>query len=296
MKKILALILAMGICIGGSACTVTDLSESSETSSSNSTPSQEFSESSEEQSSEKSEETEDTTPLSESEIKQMYTDPDKFMNRTVTLTGRVFTSPERDEDGIYFQMFYDTENHDLNTIVAYLDPDFELEEGDYVKLTGVVSGNFEGENAFGGTVTAPQIIATSLEKSSYTEVVSPALKTVTPKGTSSTQHGYTVSLTKVEFAKNETRLYFTVENGGKATFNLYSFDTKLIQNGKQYEEETNYDADYPEIQSDLLPGVTTEGIIVFPAIDQKNFQVVLDAFSDDFDEDFELYTFDVSVE
>lgn len=296
MKKILVLILAIGICVGGSACTVTDLSESSGTSSSNSTSSQDFSESSEEQSSEKSEEIEDKTPLSESEIAQMYTDPDKFMNRTVTLTGRVFTSPERDEDGIYFQMFYDTENHDLNTIVAYFDPAFELEEGDYVKLTGVVSGNFEGENAFGGTVTAPQIIATSLEKSSYAEVVSPALKTVTPKGASSTQHGYTVSLTKVEFAEKETRLYFTVENAGKATFNLYSFNTKLVQNGKQYEEETNYDADYPEIQSDLLPGVTTEGIISFPPIDQADFQIILDAYSDDFDEDFEVYTFDISVE
>ncbi len=296
MKKVLALILAIGLCIGASACTVTDLSESSETSSSNSIPSQELSESSEEQSSEKPEEPEDTTPLSESEIKQMYTDPEKFINRTVTLTGQVFASPERDEDGIYFQMFYDTENYDLNTIIAYLDPAFELDEGDYVKLTGVVSGEFEGENAFGGTVTAPQIIATSLEKSSYAEVVSPALKTVTPKGASSTQHGYTISLTKVEFAEKETRLYFTVENAGKATFNLYSFNTKLVQNGKQYEEETNYDADYPEIQSDLLPGVTTEGIISFPAIDPADFQVVVDAYSDDFDEDFEVYTFDISVE
>lgn len=287
MRKILAMILAAGFCLGAAACAVTDSNESGEESTNTV--------SSESQSKE-TEELKGTTPLSESEIKQMYTDPEKFIDRTVTLTGKVFATPEIDESGIYFQMFHDTENYDLNTIVAYADPDFELEDGDYVKLTGVVKGNFEGSNAFGGSVSAPQIIADTLEKSSYAEVVAPALKTITLTDSSSTQHNYTISLTKVEFAKKETRLYFTVENGGKATFNFYSFNAKLVQNGKQYEEETNYDADYPEIQSDLLPGVTTEGIIAFPAIDQADFQVILDAYSDDFDEDFEVYTFDISVE
>lgn len=290
MKKILAMLLAAGLCLGSAACTATDSNVSDEVSTDT------VSSETQPEETEEPEEPENTTPLSEAEIKQMYTDPEKFIDRTVTLTGKVFSTPEVDENGIYFQMFHDTEKYDLNTVVAYADPDFELEENDYVKLTGVIKGNFEGSNAFGGSITAPQIIATTLEKSSYAEVVSPALKTITLEDASSTQHNYTVSLTKVEFAKKETRLYFTVENAGKATFNLYSFNTKLVQNGKQYDEETNYDADYPEIQSDLLPGVTTEGIIAFPAIDQADFQVVLEAYSDDYDEDFEDYTFDVSVE
>lgn len=291
MKKILALILAAVLCLSASACTST--SSDSDQPSTGSLSSEQSSENTDD--TKESEQPADTTPMSESEIKQMYSDAEKFTGRTVTLSGKVFATPEQDENGIYFQMYADPEDSELNTVVAYADPDFELESGDYVKLTGVVYGEFEGTNAFGSTVTAPQIVASEMEISSYADVVSPALKTVTLEDASVTQHGYTVSLTKVEFAEKETRLYFTVENGGKATFNFYSFNVKLVQNGKQYEEETNYDADYPDIQSDLLPGVTSEGIVAFPALEPADFKVVLDAHSDDYDEDFENYTFDVTV-
>lgn len=237
-----------------------------------------------------------SSPLSESEIKELYTDPDRFAGRTVSLVGKVFAEPEKDQSGIYFQMFSDAEKNEGNTIVAYMDPNFEIENGDYVKLTGVVQGKYEGSNAYGGTIMAAQVVATELEKSSYTDVVAPALKTLTSDNTTLTQHGYTVSLTKIEFAEQETRLYVTVTNGGKDKFNLYSFNAKIVQDGKQYEEQKNYDADYPEVQTDLLPGTTTEGIIVFPKLEQKNLQVVLEAYSDDYHEDFEPYTFDISVE
>lgn len=238
----------------------------------------------------------DSSPLSESEIKELYTDPDRFTGRTVSLVGKVFSQPEKDQSGIYFQMFSDAENNEGNTIVAYMDPDFEVEDGDYVKLTGIVQGKFEGSNAYGGTITAAQILATTVEKSSYVDVVSPALKTLTSDNTTLTQHGYSVSLTKIEFAEQETRLYVTVTNGGKDKFNLYSFNAKIVQDGKQYEEQTNYDADYPEVQTDLLPGTTTEGIIVFPKLEQKSLQVVLEASSEDYHEDFEPYSFDISIE
>lgn len=290
MKKMLAMLLAVGLCLGSAAC-ASDTGNESSASNADTTSTENQTEESE-----KPEESKDTSPLSEAEIQKMYSDPEAYTDRTVTLTGEVFTTPEVDDTAIYFQMFHDTENADLNTVVAYADPDFEVEDGDYVKLTGVVMGAFEGTNAFGNTVTVPQILATTLEVASYADIVAPALQTVTPKDASITQHGYTVTVTKVEFAEKETRLYLTVENAGKATFKLYSFNAKIVQNGKQYEEETNYDADYPEVQSDLLPGVTSEGIIAFPAMDPADLQVVLDAHSDDYDEDFELYTFDIAVE
>lgn len=237
-----------------------------------------------------------SAPLSESEIKELYTDPDKFVGRTVSLTGKVFSEPEKDQNGIYFQMFSDAEKSEGNTVVGYMDPNFEIESGDYVKLTGIVQGKFGGNNAYGGTISAAQVLATELEKSSYMDVVAPAQKTFTSDNATLTQHGYSVSLTKIEFAEQETRLYITVNNGGKDKFNLYSFNAKIVQDGKQYEEQRNYEADYPEVQTDLLPGTTTEGIIVFPKLEQKNLQVVLEARSEDYQEDFEPYTFDIPVE
>lgn len=297
MKKILAfcIMLAIGVFSVGCVAPVPEGAPSSQSGADSSDESSsDASVSSEEPESSEVDIT-DTSPLSEGEIKEMYTDPDRFIGRTVSLTGKVFSEPDHDSEGIYFQMFTDIKNYDGNTIVAYLVPDFELESDDYVKLTGMVAGKFEGKNAYGGTVTAPQVIATELEKASYADVMAPALKTVTLKDASATQYGYTVAVTKVEFAENETRVYVTVKNGGSDTFNLYSFNTKIVQNGKQYEEEYNYDADYPEVQTDLLPGVTTEGIILFPKLEQKDFQIVLDASSEDYSEDIEPYSFNIPV-
>ena len=114
-------------------------------------------------------------------------------------------------------------------------------------------------------------------------------------GQSQSQYGYTITVEKVEFAEIETRVYVKVDNGGKATFDLYSFNTVVTQNGKQYEIQDNWEADYPEIQSNLYPGVSTEGVIVYPPMEQQDFQIIFDAYSDDYHEEIEKYVFDVTI-
>lgn len=237
----------------------------------------------------------DTTPLSDTELPLMYTNPDKYKGRTVSLSGQIFSEPEKDESGFYLQIFSDPENYQGNTVVFVPDTQIEVSTNDYVKLTGIVSGTFSGTNAMGGTVSAPIITASKFEKSNYIDVMAPALTTLELNSTQ-TQLGYTVTLSKIELAENETRLYVTVKNEGIANFNLYSFNSKLIQNERQYEEQSNYNADYPEIQTDLVPGVTTDGIIVFPKIENTNFKVILEGYSSDYNEDFTPYEFDIPFE
>jgi hypothetical protein len=233
-------------------------------------------------------------PLSDIEIQQMYSDPDAFKGRAVTLTGVVFAQVERDDDAVYFQMNQDVENYDNNTVVAYQDPGFELSDGDYVRVTGVVKGTFEGENAFGGTVTAPKIIAEKCEVVDYKEAVVPTLKEITVNQTLD-QYGYLVTVEKVELAAKETRVYVNVANNGGSNFSLYGFNCNLLQGSSQYDYQTNYSGDYPEIQTDLIPGMQTSGVICFPAIDPAvPFTLLLDASSDNyFDEDVQPYQFDI---
>lgn len=235
-------------------------------------------------------------PLTDSEIDQLYTDPEKFKGRTVTLVGQVLFTPEKDEDGIYFQMYADPENYERNTVVSYQGTDISIDSDNYVRITGTVHGKLDGENAFGSSVSAPIIFADSVEILSYMDAIVPTIKSVEPTDATQEQYGYSVTVTKVEFAEKETRVYLTVQNNGSSNFSLYSFNAKIIQNGKQYEEELNFLADYPEVQSDLSPGVTTEGIIAFPAIEQADFTLAFDAYSDNWEEQFDLYSFDISVE
>lgn len=236
----------------------------------------------------------DAVPLSEIEIQQMYSDPDAFKGREIALTGVVFAQVERDNEAVYFQMNQDIVNYDNNTVVAYQDPNLELQEGDYVRISGVVKGTFEGENAMGGSVTAPQILADKCEVIDYQTAVAPTQKEITVNQTLE-QYGYQVTVEKIELAEKETRVYVKVTNNGGSNFSLYEFDSKILQGSTQYEYQTNYDADYPEVQTDLIPGMQTTGIICFPAVEPgAPFTLMLGGSSDNFfDEEVQPYRFDI---
>lgn len=231
-------------------------------------------------------------PLSGKEIKGLYSNPADFEHRCVEIVGRVFTEPEYDDDGVYLQVWGDVKNTSNSIIVYVPDRDFEVEQDDYIRIAGIVGSSVSGSNAFGGELTVPTIGARTYEVLSYIDAVSPALNTIELNETQ-TQHGYSITLQKIELAENETRIYVKVENQGTDNFNVYSFNAKVTQNGKQFEEQSNWDADYPEVQTDLLVGSFTEGIIPFPALSNEPFTVILEGRSDNWHEDFEPFTFTV---
>ena len=233
--------------------------------------------------------------LSATEIDQMYTDPKQFKGKKVILYGKIFTSPEISSDAVYFQMYTDPDELERNTVVEYKDPNAELKSGDYVKVIGTVSSEIKGSNLFGGTLSAPKIEAESVEVVDYIAAVRPTLKSVDINKTVD-QFGYKCTLQKVEFSEKETRIYIAFENTGKESFNLYKHSAKIVQNGTQYEVESNYYADYPELQTEIVKGVTTEGIITFGKMEQTSFKLYLDGSSGDYSEDVEEYVFDVEIE
>lgn len=235
-------------------------------------------------------------PLPASELKKVFSDPESYIGERVELGGVVFTAPEYDENAVYFQMWSDPVNYDWNTVVGYPDPDLALEEGQYVKVVGEIGDVFEGENMWGVTITAPAINAESIEISTYMDVVAPTIATASASTPTIDQNGYSITVEKAELADTETRLYLSVSNNGSGNFNLYTFNMYLIQDGTQYETTYNFEADYPEIQSDIRPGVTSEAIITFPTIQQGDFQVIMEGRSDNWQEDFDEYVFNFSFE
>jgi hypothetical protein len=176
------------------------------------------------------------------------------------------------------------------------DPNVDVAMDDIIHVTGTVKDAFEGENAFGGVITAPMILADSIEKTDYQTAFAPAKQTI-ELNAEQNQHGYKLTVQKVELADQETRVYVQVANETNNKIYFYTFDAKLIANGKQLEEEMNYDANYPEVQSELLPGVTTDGIIVFPALEEgvSTFQLYFEGSSDNWEIDFEPFVFDVGM-
>lgn len=235
-------------------------------------------------------------PVSEEDIPKMYANPEQYVGAFVTLTGQIFGGVEYDEDGAYFQMWGDPDNSDLNTVVGYLDPEINLEDGQYIKIEGVVADVFEGENLMGGTIIAPAIRADSIEVLSYKDAIRPTIATATPTTSTIDQYGYCVTVEKVELAEKETRVYISATNNGSEEFYVNDYDMLIIQDSTQYERELNFYGDYPELQSPIRPGVTTSGIVTFPPIEQAPFQLFVEGINFNWREELSEYVFDLNFE
>ena len=235
--------------------------------------------------------------VSVDEIERAIAYPDEYKGKYIKISGRIFATPNTDEGYVAFQMFHDVENSKGNIVVLYeTDNVNELDGYEYVTVDGKITGAHSGKNAFGGTITGVNVLAASVEKANYIDVVSPTLKELNVEQVVN-QHDYSILVEKVEFAEKETRVYVSVENNGSDKFYFYNFNVKLIQDGNQYEPQYNYDADYEEVQSELLVGAKSSGIIVFPSIDNnKEFKIHIEASSNNWNENFENYVFEVGKE
>lgn len=226
--------------------------------------------------------------VDESQLAEVYTNPDNFKGKRIKLTGKVFAQPEQADGVTAFQMFQNVKDSSNNTVVQ-TKVAIDLKSDDYAQIDAVITGTFKGENAFGGEIKALQVTAYKVEKTDYATAVSPVLHTIQANA-SKTQHKVTVTIQKVEFAADETRMYVKVANKSKYKVSVYSFNMKVIQGGKQYEEQSNYHHDYPKLPSDIAKGVTAEGVVALPKFDHtKSFQVTVEAYSSDYSVDMKDY-------
>lgn len=212
-----------------------------------------------------------------------------------TVAGKVF-HVEHDGDAHVYQIYADPKNNEGNTIVYLEGTDPGIANGDYVLATGTTCEDMPYENAFGATMSAPVLAATSVEKSSYQDVVSPALATVEPNLTS-TWNGYAVTVQRVEFAGDETRVYVGITNNGAGRLRVYDYNAVIIQDGVQYNTEHNYQADYPSINNEVAVGASISGVMCFPALGQRSLQLQLQGSSDNYEVDgYGMdFVFDITV-
>lgn len=245
---------------------------------------------------------EDKVYLEDSQIQQLFTDPEQFNGKYAKLSGVLLTNPETDSDGsTALQVFYDAKNYDQNFIVYTNNADASLKSGDYVKVDGKVRGKFTGQNAMGAEISIPAIENASVTKSTYIDVVAPTTATLEPN-VSSEQHNVTVSVDKVEYSDVETRVYMTIKNDSSEDVDAGVYDIKIIMDGQQVgidnNSQSSYDGNYPELNSHIAANASTSGILVFPTIEQhKDFQIsVPDVYSNNYELEFDTYTLNISAQ
>lgn len=235
-------------------------------------------------------------PIPREDFKLVYANPKEYEGREVEFYGKIFADVERDKDGTYMQMFTNETASDNNVLVGIKDPNLDVKSDDIVHVTGIVKGKENGTNAFGAELNLPVILATSIEVSDYGTAFAPALKAV-EINQEQNQHGYKLTLKKVEIAKTETRAYIKIENASNNNLSFYSFNSVLTQGSTQVDQEDNWKANYPKISNEIRPCIIQEGIITFKPIDVNgvNFNIIFEGNSDDYSLDFTPFTFEVKL-
>lgn len=237
--------------------------------------------------------------IKDSEIADVFTNPDKYKGKYVKMSGKVFVDPEKNEDEIALQAWHNPENSSNNFITYYKGNDLEVNQGDYIMVDGKIGGEFEGENAFGGTVTAPMLEATSIEVLSYIDAVTPTITEIVPENAISEQNGISLKVDKIEFAEKETRVYLTETNSSADKFSMWVHSIKITQNGSQIEQantSSQFEGDYAQLSSEILPNVSSSGVLVFPPMDSSaSFQIYAEGHSDNYELDFAPFTIDIIV-
>lgn len=235
------------------------------------------------------------TPLTKDEFVQLYSDSSKLIGRNVDFYAKIFVEPEKDDKGTYIQAYANNDNS-KNTMIGINDAKLDVKNNDIIHVVGTVGKEFEGKNAFGATLKAPSIVASKIEKTDYATAFAPTIKTI-QVNKEINQNGYILKLNKIEVAEKETRLYINLNNTTKDKVSFYSFNTNVVQGNKQFKELSNYDETVPKIDSDILPGVVQDGILIFEPVqaDGENLKVICEGGSSNYNLHFDPFTFDAAL-
>ncbi len=247
------------------------------------------------------EKSEEPVYIDETEISNLFSNPDDYKGKYVKLSGKIFNGPDKEENFVAYQAWHDIQNNDNDFVFGIENPEEDFFQNDYVIVDGIISGSFEGENMMGGTITCPMITAVSIEKQSYMDAVVPTIKEIVPENAVSEQNGVSLKVDKVEFAEKETRVYLTESNSSADKFSMWVYSIKIIQNGQQIEQDVTsgsaYEGDYAELSTDILPNASSSGVLVFPAMDSSaGFQIYAEGISDNYELEFQPFTIDIAVQ
>ena len=191
--------------------------------------------------------------------------PEEHEGAEVDITGQLLDGPENQGDVAAFQMFVDPVHSEWNTLVrAEARPlVLGLRSDDYVRVHGTVAGEFEGENAFGGTVTAVGVDADEVERVEAVEAIDPTQKTVMVRQSRTSPEGFSVTLERLEFGRKHTRAFVVVRNNGQKGARLDLDRSKIVQGGDRIGQTDPYDYNLPKPKPGIKPGEQSEGAIIF---------------------------------
>ena len=219
---------------------------------------------------------------------EVYTNAKEYKGYHINIKGQVFQVMNDNGNTKGIQIWLDPDTCEQNVMIYY-NTDVTVKQGDYIVCSGYIDSVVKYENAYGATMYAPLVMSSDLRQSTYIEVMAPTTATITPENLTYKKYGYSLSVDKIEFSEKETRIYVTAKNNGTAK--LYFEDAVIIQNGNQFTETSNFEANYIELPREVSKGASCSGILVFPVFPVNEFELSFDIYSDNHEEQFNNFIF-----
>lgn len=230
------------------------------------------------------------------DITAVASNPDSYNGKYIKFTGIVSTVDSNDDIygcQVYVDMDYN--NSVLVEIPKSIMPETPKTD-DLINFDAKIEKAKDGQTVMGVDSTWAYLVADSAEKTTYLESFGKADATWEFTDKAAEQNGISISVTKVEFAKDETRFYVTATNNSADKMNIWSSSSKVLQNGQQYEQIYTYNSfeEYPELSSELLPGASSSGILCFDKLDPAALQLYVEGSSDNYELEFSPFIFDLA--
>jgi hypothetical protein len=220
--------------------------------------------------------------------------PDGFKGARVDIVGSVLGEPTKDGNVTYWQMWPHPTNVDWMAVVGFEDSSFTIADGDYVHVVGTVQGETKGRIPLLATLDAVAVRAETVEVVEESAAAPPALRTVVV-AKSVEQHRLIVTVDKVEFAANETRVYVTVSNQSTASASFNGYKTRAVQGQTEYKPPDL--SPYPWVEQELPPGAVSSGVVLLPGTNRAQaVKLSFEPRTDDYQVEFSPYIFEIAAE
>ncbi len=228
-------------------------------------------------------------PLTNADWLSVHSDPELIQGRRVDLRARVYVGPEEHPAGDLFLAWVDFDNDQLSIAFVVPAAPAELAPGAFVEAFGVVDGVLTRRDSSGDEIVHPLV---QVQRVLVTDRVGiRPTRTLVRVGQTLEQRGVRVTLDRLEFADEETRLFVTVENQREEIVSAFPTGLSVEQRELDYPAIISVGPGVEPPRGRVEPGTTEHGAFRFPPFDLDDGPMIVrwrgarvDAIADQFSE------------
>lgn len=214
------------------------------------------------------------TTLTNGDWMVAHSDAVEIVGREVELRGWVFDVADLPEgNDTAFLVWVDFDNDELPTAFVIEGAPPELEADAFVAVRGVVEGDELHTYPDGREALVPRVRVTALTITDRLGI-RPAVWVV-DVGQTLTQHDIRVTLERIEFAAEETRLLFAVENRSDETISAIGTGVRVQRGDAEYRAVFPIGHGVPPPRGQVEAGAVERGWFQFPPLDRSGPPLVV---------------------